>query len=152
MSAPQPSHCRSKAAVSVTTMARTVGLSRSRFYDYIKRGVFPWPLYSLATKRPFFAADMQSEILAVRQTGIGTNGEYVLFYERREGIAEAKPQPIRRRSTENHLEALRSLGLSIISQAQVEGAMAKLFPGGISGIEEAAVIRTLYRHLRHPGG
>ena len=151
MSVPQPPHLRPKAAVSVTTMARTVSMSRSRFYDYIKRGVFPWPLYSLATRRPFFSGGMQSEILAVRQTGIGANGEFVLFYERREDVHEVKPQSNRRRSTENHLESLRSLGLTTITQAQVEAEMAKLFPGGITGIEGAAVIRTLYRHLRHPG-
>src|SRR5947207_1020675 len=81
-----------RAVVSVTMMAETVGLSRSRFYDYVRRGVFPCPLYSLATKRPFYTAEAQQVIHEVRQTGIGANGEFVLFYERSVGGA---PQKVR---------------------------------------------------------
>lgn len=136
---------RLKAAVSVTAMARLVGLSRSRFYDYVRRNVFPQPVYSLATRRPFYTADMQQEILSVRQTGIGCNGAYVLFYEK-------QPRPVgssRRTEPANELiEGLKSLGLTNITVAQVNAAIAAAFPKGVDGIDEAVVLRTVYRHLR----
>src|SRR5688572_4632383 len=98
---------RLKAAVSVTTMARMVGLSRSRFYDYMRREVFPQPLYSLATRRPLFTAELQQEILAVRQTGIGCNGEYVLFYEKQPHGSNASPAARRDEPVNGLIEGLK---------------------------------------------
>src|SRR4051812_38909024 len=108
-------------AVSVTMMAKTVGLSRSQFYAYIKRGVFPWPLYSLATKRPFYTATMQEDILEARQTGIGCNGEFVLFYERRARQPVGPSQS--RASHASLLEGLKELGLNNVTHGQVEAAL-----------------------------
>ena len=138
---------RSRAAVSVTAMAKAVGLSRSRFYDYVKRGVFPWPLYSLATRRPFFTAEVQQEIVEVRQTGIGCNGEYVLFYEKRPAGAGIQP-PSRRAPAAGLVDGLKSLGLPNVTQAQVAAAIAAMYPNGTDGMDEAVVLRAVYRHLR----
>ena len=139
---------RPKAAVSVTAMAKAVGLSRSQFYAYMKRGVFPWPVYSLATRRPFFTAEMQQEILEVRQSGIGCNGEYVLFYERRTPSAPSIQPPSRRAPNAGLVEGLKSLGLSNVTQTQVAAAVAAVYPNGTDGVDEAVVIRSVYRHLR----
>ena len=46
-----------KAVVSISEMARMVGLSRSRFHQLIGT-TFPWPLYSVSTKRPFYDEDV----------------------------------------------------------------------------------------------
>lgn len=143
---------RPKAAVSVTAMARMVGLSRSRFYEYVKRGVFTWPVYSLATKRPMFTGEMQQDVVAARQTGIGCNGEYVLFYDKQSPGAVATP-PARRQSKEDGLlDSLRKLGMPQLTAAQVQAAVTSVFPGGTEGIDESALLRMLYRHLRRPGG
>ena len=41
-----------KAAVSVTEMARMAGLSRARFYQLVKKGTFPPADQDHATERP----------------------------------------------------------------------------------------------------
>lgn len=146
---------RLKAAVSVTTMARMVGLSRSRFYDYVRRNVFPQPVYSLATRRPFYTTEMQQDILAARQTGIGCNGEYVIFYEKQPKSEDAQPaarRPSLREPVAELVEGLKSLGLTAVTLAQVGQAVAATFPNGVVGIDEAVVLRTLYRHLRRLNG
>ena len=138
---------RARAAVSVTSMARAVGLSRSRFYDYVRRGVFPLPVYSLATKRPYYTAEMQEDIIEARQSGIGCNGEFVLFYERRPP-ASASPKP-GRGSHAALIEGLKALGLTKITSAQVEAALTAT---GVAGQDEGAVLRAVYRHLRRAIG
>ena len=42
-----------KAAISIADMARMVGLSRARFYQLMGT-TFPWPVYSLSNRRPFY--------------------------------------------------------------------------------------------------
>ena len=133
-------------------MAKMIGMSKSSFYDYVRRGVFPCPLYSLANKRPFFPAEMQQEILAVRQTGIGANGDYVLFYEKHQAPRTATTPPSRREPHLALIEGLKSLGLSGITTVQVDQAIAASFPNGTANIDEAVVLRMVYRHLRRASG
>jgi hypothetical protein len=47
-----------KAAVIVSEMARMVGLSRARFYQLRKAGVFPLPVYDVATRRPVYTEEL----------------------------------------------------------------------------------------------
>jgi hypothetical protein len=49
----EPMKKANKAAVSMTEMARMCDLSRQRFYQLIGRA-FPYPLYDVATRRPFY--------------------------------------------------------------------------------------------------
>jgi hypothetical protein len=72
-----------KTAVSISEMARIVGLSRQRFHQLIQAGVFPAPLYDIATRRPFYNEEMQQTCLEVRRRNCGINGKAVLFYSRR---------------------------------------------------------------------
>ena len=145
------SQSRLKAAVSVTAMAKMIGMSKSSFYDYVRRGVFPYALFSTATRRPFYTADMQQEILAVRQTGIGANGEYILFYEKHpKRPAAVTAQPVRREAHTELIDGLKSLGLATVNASQVDQAIAANFPNGITNIDEAVILRMVYRHLRRP--
>lgn len=140
---------RWKAAVSVSEMATMCSLSRARFYDLIERGVFLQPVYSLATRRPFYTSEMQEQNLTARQAGIGCNGEFVLFYERRQGDA-AKPASRTAAAAGRPaglMEALRSLGLSVTT-AQVEEAVRSCFPNGTGDVPEADVLRAVNRRLR----
>jgi len=154
MPVPTISIARLKAAVTVTAMARSVRLSRSRFYDYIRRGVFPQPSYSVTTKRPYYTADAQQEILDVRQTNIGCNDEFVIFYERSQNDAVAsisrrpRTAPTSGISTANLLAGLAAIGLTGLTPEQIEQAMVRCYPNGSSEHDEAAVLRTLNRHLR----
>jgi len=150
MNVSKPSATHLKAAVSVSTMAKLVDLSRASFYAYVKRGVFLQPIYSLATRRPFYTSEMQQENMAVRTTGIGANGEYVLFYEKREQ-APATRTPLRKDRHAGLLDSLRALGLDKLTHAQVEEAVATSFPKGIEGVDESVVLRVINRHLRRTG-
>jgi predicted DNA-binding transcriptional regulator AlpA len=151
MAIQNPSPHRLKAAVSVTAMAKLIGMSKSSFYDYVRRGVFPYPLYTLANRRPFYTVDVQQEILAVRQTGIGCNGEYVLFYERREKPPVTATTSVRRPDHSVLIEGLKSLGLNGVTAAQIDQALTTNFPNGTANIDEAVVLRLVYRHLRGSG-
>lgn len=139
---------RLKAIVSVTEMARMVELSRSRFYQLVERGVFLWPLYSLATQRPFYSADMQEQNLSVRETGIGANGEYILFYERRPDGESQTRRPVAAKADSDLLDGLRSLGMADITQRQVDAAMRAIYPQGTAEADSSEVLRTIFRHLR----
>ena len=142
-----------KAVVSVTEMARRCGLSRSRFYDYVRRGVFPYPLYSLATRRPFYTDDLQEEILRTKQSGLTPTGEYVLFYERRATTLSptGSPRLARRSPAADLVEGLRALGLDKVTIPQIDAAILSVFPNGTVGVDESTVLRTVYRHLRRAG-
>jgi hypothetical protein len=76
-----------KQAVSVAEMACMVGLSRQRFYQLVASGTFPSPVYNLATRRPFYTADLQTVCMDVRRRNCGIDGKPILFYARRSVIA-----------------------------------------------------------------
>jgi len=68
-----------ECSVSFTAMAKMVDLSRARLYQLIKKGVFPGPVYYEHTKRPFYTPQLQKKCLKIRKTGIGFNGNPVIF-------------------------------------------------------------------------
>src|SRR5208282_3856974 len=70
-----------KAIVTVSEMARMCGLSRARFYQLQKAGVFPAPVYH--DGRPVYSEEQQLVCLEVRKKNRGVNGKPVLFYARR---------------------------------------------------------------------
>jgi hypothetical protein len=135
-------------------MAKMLGLSRSRFYELIVKGVFVPPVYSLATKKPFFPREIQETNLKVRAEQVGFNGEFVLFQERRSVPQEAPAgAPSRRRDgrAAGLVQSLKSLGLDSVDRAAVERALAACYPSGTDGHDDATVLRTIYRHLRRSG-
>jgi len=145
-----------KMAVTVADMARMVGLSRARFYQLMKAGVFPAPSMDEAKKRPFYDQEAQKVCLEVRRKNCGVNGQVVLFYARRQVIAPPKKKP--KAAPNKHpqaelVEALKALGLTATA-AEVGEAVGELFPGGGSGQDEGEMIRAVFLHLkrRNSGG
>jgi len=138
-----------RAAISVAQMCKLLGMSRSQFNSHVHRGTFHPPLYLVKNKRPFYIASMAEENLTARQTGIGVNGQYVLFYERH---VPSQPKPRQGdRAKPGHtklLASLRSLGLETVSPEQVQVALSACFPSGTSGHDEAEVLRVVFRHLK----
>ena len=155
MSGKGPSDLRLKAAVSVSEMARLCSLSRARFYDLVERGVFLYPVYSVTTRRPYYTAEMQQENMAARQTGIGCNGEFVIFYEKQPAAGPAaagsRPAAAATHRLPGLLDALRSLGLENVTAAQVDEAVRACFPQGTTTVSESEVLRAVNRRLRRPG-
>jgi len=144
-----------KAIVTVSEMARMVGLSRARFYQLQRGGIFPPPERDAETGRPFYGEANQKVCLEVRRRNCGINGKPVLFYARRVPLtpptsktrAAKAPTP----KTEQHpelIEALQALGLNGVTPAQVGATVKEVFPQGVAGVDQAEVVRSVFLHMR----
>ncbi len=147
-----PNDVRTKAAVSVAEMAGMVGLSRARFYQLVGT-TFPWPLYDVASRRPFYNEQLQSVCLDVRRRNCGIDGKPVLFYSRRPLGA---PVPVRKpkkaaAAGDKHadlLDALKGLGAANVTATQVGEAVKELYPNGASDVPQGELLRAVFLHLR----
>ena len=144
-----PNDNQIKAAVSVAEMCRLLRMSRSQFYLHVKRGTFHEP-QRLGNGRPFFTASQVEDNIKARELGVGMNGQYVLFYDRKpkgeSETAEDKPKA----DISGLVQGLKSLGLTVTTQ-QAEAAVAACYPRGTAGIEETDILRTVFRHLKRSG-
>ena len=145
-----------KAAISVSQMARDIGLSRARFYQLLGEGVFPKPCYDPSTKRPYYNEEGQSQCLEVKHRNVGVNGKVVIFYASRHPLTgqpkrPRKPKPKSKAKPTNQfadlIDSLTCLGVSATSQ-QVEAAVAECFPDGIQNLESGEVVRAIFLHLK----
>jgi hypothetical protein len=140
-----------KAVVSISEMAQMVGLSRARFYQLIGT-TFPWPLYSVSTRRPFYDELLQNCCLEVRRRNCGIDGKPVLFYSRRVGgTIPMKPKKNMPPKDDRHadlLDGIRSLGLTTATTSEVTKAVKELYPSGVDGTNPGEVIRAVFLHLR----
>lgn len=145
----RPMGVETKEAVSVAEMSRMVGLSRARFYQLIG-SAFPYPVYDVETRRPFYGEEAQRLCLEVRRRNCGIDGRPVLFYARH---APTRPTPRKPRAQKLNVElidGLKSLGL-VVTSAQVEAAIKTLFPRGIEHVDQGEVIRSIFIHLKAKG-
>jgi len=148
----------SKCVVSVTEMAKMLGLSRARFYQ-LMGSAFPRPLYDVRTRRPFFVEELQKVCLEVRRRNCGIDGKPVLFYAK--GHRGSPPTKPGRKKAATHgrnefpdiLDGVQALGLAWATTAQVASAMRTLFPQGVVGKDQSEVVRAVFLHLRrqNPG-
>lgn len=143
-----------KAAVSVSEMARIVGLSRARFYQLLGEGVFPPPIYDLSTRRPFYDEEAQRTCLEVRGRNVGINGKVVIFYASRHPLTNQPKRPLKPKvkpKSNNQfadlIDSLACLGMTATNQ-QVEAAVAECFPAGIQKLDSGEVIRAVFLHLK----
>ena len=147
-----------KAVVSVSEMARMVGLSRARFYQLVRSGAFPTADEDPQTNRPFYGEEKQRQCLEVRRRNCGIDGKPVLFYARRRDSgtttskSPAKPKtPAKPKATTGEyivlLDGLGALGVTATA-AQVEPVVKELFPGGTDGTDPGEVIRAVFLRLR----
>ena len=140
-----------KAVVSISEMARMVGLSRSRFHQLIGT-TFPWPLYSLSTRRPFYDEKLQRLCLEVRRRNCGIDGKPVLFYARRPVNLTAVQKPRKAKPAKNYpadlLDGIKGLGLVNVTGDQVAEVVNQLYPRGVDGTDRGEVLRTLFLHIR----
>jgi hypothetical protein len=122
-----------KMVVSVSEMARMVGLSRQRFHQLMPAGVFPQPQRNDA--RPFYDEPTQQQCLEVRRRNCGVNGKVVSF------DAQRQATPIKPREGVARSIATRRLA------GRVEGARAGVADGGRRGSGSQNFIPA--RHHRH---
>ena len=153
-SCPMNVQIMNKTVVSVAEISRMIGLSRARFYQLMNEGVFPSPLYDVATRRPFFNEEMQAICMEVRRRNCGVNGKPILFYAARHPLGvkstpvkKPKAEPRQKNQYADLLAGLRSLGLEITA-AQVEPVVKELFPTGIQNLDSGEVIRGVFLRLK----
>jgi predicted DNA-binding transcriptional regulator AlpA len=141
-----------KAVVTVTEMARMVGLSRARFYQHVQAGAFPRPVYIKG--RPVYTADLQAQVLEVKRRNLGINGEPVVFYGRRKPV---RPKRGKKQASESAptskdipalLDGLNALGLTTATAAQVVAVTEELYPQGTAAMDQGEVLRAVFLELR----
>jgi hypothetical protein len=136
----------SKQIFSITDMAMNCNLSRARFYQLLGTGFFPKPLHDDRSKRPYYNLDLQQKCLECRQSGIGVDGSFMLFYSPRK--KETKPRVKKVDPQIKELtETLGSMGLETTFE-QVQQSLPELYPDGTEGVEQGLIIRELFRHLK----
>ena len=142
----------------VSSIARALGLSRARFYQLVRAGVFPYPIYDLRTRRPYFTVELQEICHQVRQTNVGYNGLPILFYSpRRTGdpmqktsaSAKKRKQPRPEPLYQELSEALLAMGIGDATSDRVKEAVNTLYPDKqVEEMDRGILIRHLYRFLR----
>ncbi len=154
-----------KEVVSVSEMARMLGLSRARFYQLMKTGVFPKPEQSPETKRPFFDREKQEQCVEVRRTNRGVNGKVILFYTQRPPRPPPQASRTRRRgrprpaapgspasTNDTALTELRhgltQLGLADVTDRSIRDALVDLYPDGHAEIDSTELLRAVFGRLR----
>lgn len=143
-----------KSVVSVTEMARMVGLSRARFYQLVKRGTFPAADQDPLTKRPCYSEEKQRQILEARRRNCGVDGKPILFYARRGDLGQSKAarptvekvKAVDKKYTEL-IDGLEQLGVTA-TVAQVEPLLKELYPNGTDGFPPGEIIRAVFLRIR----
>lgn len=146
-----------KCVVSVTDMARMVGLSRARFYQLVKQGTFPVADQDAISKRPCYLLEKQMQIMEARRRNCGVDGQPIMFYSRRCDFGSTKaPKPAAKKKMQNPnanvLNGLAALGLTV-SMSQVDSIVNEIYPSGTVGIDPGEVIKAVFLRLRsqNPG-
>ena len=151
-----------KEAVSVSEMARMLGLSRARLYQLMQSGVFPTPTRPGDGKRPFFDRRQQEACIEVRRTNRGVNGRAILFYSMRSPrpqpsrVRRGRPRPPATRSSastnDTTLTELRhgltQLGLADVTERNIRTALVDLYPDGYAEVESTELLRAVFGRLR----
>jgi hypothetical protein len=137
-----------KSVCSVTEIAARLGLSRARFYQLQKTGIFPAPVYCTHTKRPFYPMDLQEKCLEIRKTGIGQNGHPIIFYSKRNG-SSAKLLDVSENKYKEISEALGGMGLKM-APGKIKKAVKLLHPDNWHHLNvDGDLIAELFRYFQH---
>jgi hypothetical protein len=137
-----------KPIISIGDLAKALNHSRARFYQLQKEMIYPPPLYDIRTKRPFYDAHLQQICHEVRETGIGFNGRYILFYSPRKNDPN-KPTRKTKSDVKNRelVMTLNNMDLNV-NHGEVAEAVKELYPKGFEEQDTGAVIRDLFRFFK----
>jgi hypothetical protein len=138
----------SKQVVSMTEISQMLQMSRARFYQLLDIGFFPKPLHDERSKRPYYDLALQQKCLECRQSGIGVDGSFMLFYSCRKketvtNMKKKKVDPVVKELT----ETLETMGLDITVE-QVQQGLGELYPDGTENQEQGVVVRELFRKFK----
>ena len=147
-----------KEIITVSEMARMCRLSRARFYQLTREGVFPKPSRNDLTGRPFFDREQQAQCHLIRRTNKGANGKAVMFYgcriervppppRKRKQFPISKPRTGRDRQDPVVTElrhGLTQLGMTNVPEQQLRQALAAAYPDGHRDVESAELLRAVF--------
>jgi predicted DNA-binding transcriptional regulator AlpA len=140
-------HIKPEPVVTIAEMCNRLSMSRSNLFWHLQKGTFHRPR-KLANGRSFFTAHQAAENESVKKTGIGINGEYVLFYERHTHHSKTS-----NKTTERYAEVislLQELGLSGLTASQIKSAISDSFTSTPKDLTASPVLRTLFQYLSCP--
>ncbi len=145
----------SQSYLSCAAVARRLGLSRQRFWQLRKEGVFPEPQVDSKTGRPFYTEEQLELCMDLRKRNVGINGKIVLFYSARSTASlQAAPRKTKskRRETKNRhqelIDSLKSLGAIGVTDDQIESAISELFPNGKDNVNQGELVRAVFLHIQ----
>ncbi len=143
---------QAKAVVSKSEMARMVGLSPARFAQLVG-STFPYPMYDIKTRRPFYPEELQAVCREVRRRNCGIDGRPVLFYSRRpiNTVPVRKQKKVAAAKNDQHadlIDGIKGLGLVTVTTAQVAEAVKELYPQGMPEAAGGEVLRAVFLHIR----
>ncbi len=139
---------------SVSSMAMSLQMSRSRFYQCMSAGYFLKPKYTEDTNRPYFTSDMAQRNMEVKRTNVGVNGRICIFYGPRNIKPSSKQRTISKKKSvaqdkySDLIEGLKSLGLIDVPPKKVESALQACFPDGVQNEDEGQVLKTIYLFIK----
>jgi len=144
-----------KEVCSVSQLADKLSISRERFYQHLRAGVFPPPIYCPCMKRrPFYTQDLQQQCITIRRTGIGYNGKLVLFYGKRKARKKVNRTMPKEISTELHqrlTKNMKQIGFNVTINDVIE-AVKVIHPEGLTINEpDEEIIQTLYSYFKPKG-
>ncbi len=142
-----------KSVVSVTEMARMVGLSRARFYQLVKKGTFPVADQDTATSRPCYLEEKQRLILEARRRNLGVDQKPILFYSRRRDLGQTKKtesRPAKPSKGNVYADLIDQLAQAkvFVTAAEVEPIVKEMFPEGTVGIDPGEVFLAVFKRLQ----
>ncbi|RLI98893.1 MAG: hypothetical protein DRP08_07715, partial [Candidatus Aenigmatarchaeota archaeon] len=100
------------------------------------------------SKRPYYDLALQQKCIEARQSGIGIDGSFMLFYSSRkkETVTNIKKKKVNP-ATKELGEILESMGIETAFN-EVQKALDKLYPDGTEGIDQGLVTRELFRYFK----
>ncbi len=141
-----------KAALSVVEVAALCRLSPSRFHSLVRQGVFPKAVKASEGRRPHYPHELVQRCIEIRSTGIGENGLVTLFNRPPKKNSARRTMNKSQPSVHDGLiEALQGLGLSVNAES-VAMAVQKVFPNGISGVQDSEITRKVFLFLKKNTG
>ena len=136
-----------KSVCSVTELAKMLSLSRARVYQLQKIGILPKPIYCSRTKRPYYSLELQKKCLDIRRTGIGCNGQPIIFNASRKDRSK-KPQGSLDPRYKELTDILRQMGLNV-TREKVKDAVRAICPNGLDRqSDQGMIIRDLFIYLK----
>ena len=144
----------SDSYLSCAAVARQLGLSRQRFWQLRKEGVFPQPQHDEESGRPFYTAEQLELCLDLRKRNVGLNGKVVLFYSARSTMqvpnAAKKKRKSKSKSNRHQtiIDSLKSLGMPGVTDDQIGSAIQKVFPIANEEVDQGELVRAIFLHLQ----